>query len=152
MVPEQTLKVLLTGSSVFCSWSPVGGSVSYKRAIIKIFLHIYCWKLRIIISFVLLIFLYLSQNVSESKGEENLQTNFQPMWSLSHLFIPNITIKIILLFNLAWDAVLRRARGWREGQIEQETKEEEDLSHGGREKSSPDLWPSALIPVIIGII
>lgn len=34
MVPEQTLKVLLTGSSVYCSWSPVGGSVSYERVII----------------------------------------------------------------------------------------------------------------------
>lgn len=31
MVPEQTLrKVLLTGPSVYYSWSPVGGSVSYE--------------------------------------------------------------------------------------------------------------------------
>lgn len=30
---------------------------------------------------------------------------------------PNITIEIILLFYPPWDALLMRARGWREGQI-----------------------------------
>lgn len=128
MVPEQTLKVLLTGSSVYYSWSPVGGSVSYKRAILLKYLATFIVEsgglsfplFFLYISYICISYIFFSichKMFQRVKVKKSCRLTSSPCDRCRACSSPNITIEIILLFYPPWDALLMRARGWREGQI-----------------------------------